>query len=250
MTTDWGLRYGFWLSFHTAWVIFHSPCLCMDMPHPSTCSTCLVWIPRCPWEFHPPTLYIWAFPWSWLLVLLDKYLPCKFSPAWPHCQACCIPLLPTISTQIPSPTQEYYATGVSLSYSWDLFSRRSMTWLVSENRLLLCLGTEPPRSHNRGLWGSVMILIFYKAQILRWQLCGKWEIKITSFLWLLRKVITCLVWERKTNRIYKVIITHAVIPHRRVFFKQKLKGLHCGIRQRGQVWRDNILFGPAKNVII
>lgn len=56
--------------------------------------------------------------------------------------------------------------------------------------------------------------------------------------------------EKQTNRIYKVIIICVIIPHRCVFFKQNLKGLHCGIRQREQVWRDNILFGPAKNVII
>lgn len=48
-------------------------------------------------------------------------------------------------------TQEYDGIGVCLSYSWDLFSSRSMTWHDSENKLLPCLGAEPPRSHNRGL---------------------------------------------------------------------------------------------------
>ena len=70
-----------------------------------------------------------------------------------------------------------------------------------------------------------------------WQM----EEKIVSFLVLLRKV--CL----EENRIYKVIKTCITMACECVFFKQKLKGLHCGIRQREQMWRGNItLFSSSQ----
>ena len=41
------------------------------------------------------------------------------------------------------------------------------------------------------------------------------------------------------------------MPCKCVFFKQKLKDLHCGIRQREQIQRGNIiLFSPAKSDLL
>lgn len=53
------------------------------------------------------------------------------------------------------------------------------------------------------------------------------------------------------SRIYKALIACVIMPCKCIFFKQKLRGLHCAIRQRGQVPRGNvILFGPAESVTI
>lgn len=81
-------------------------------------------------------------------------------------------------------THEHYAIRICLSYSQDRSCARTMTFSEcdSEKRLLPCLGTELPSSHTSDLWESVLLPTHFKAWILRWQFCGKYWKKITSFL--------------------------------------------------------------------